>query len=105
VGREYILLIYLVSQATGVIMVPVVIAIAYAPEWLFKISFYFGIVILGASYILRITRGILVNLLEGRMPAIYLLLYLCTLEILPILFAYKLLVEGECFKEVTKTIG
>lgn len=94
VAREYIFLVYLVSQAAGVAMIPVIVFVAYAPEWLSEISFYLGIAILAASYILRIAKGILANLSGGHMSAIYLLLYLCTLEILPVLFAYKLFIEA-----------
>lgn len=91
IASEYIFIIYLVNQAAGIVFIPVVIFVAYAKPELATIFVYIGIFLFGLAFIARIGKGIAVVLSNGEMNPFYLLLYLCTLEILPWLFAWKLL--------------
>jgi hypothetical protein len=94
-ARQYIFLTCLINQVAGVGLIPIIVFVAYAPQWLSDFSVYLGAIILASTYLLRIGKGIFSNLSHRQMPAIYLLLYLCTLEVLPVLFAYKLLSEAD----------
>jgi hypothetical protein len=50
---------------------------------------YLGMALLIAAYLLRFFRGIKI-LMNKDVLIFYLILYLCTLEILPLLLGYKL---------------
>ena len=54
-----------------------------------NIAFYIGIICFALFYLLRILRFIKINL-SKQMNSFYLFLYLCTVEILPILYVIKI---------------
>lgn len=90
IASEYISLIYLVNQVTGIAFIPITIFVAYAKPGLANIFVYIGIFMFGLALIVRGVKGIIIAVSSGWVNPFYLLLYLCTLEILPWLFAWKL---------------
>jgi hypothetical protein len=83
---ELILTNLIFSGLSGLITLPFVIAGFYSGNMLLlKIA---GIIIL-LFIMLRFIRSLLVGLSAQTFSAVYLFLYLCTLEILPLLFLYR----------------
>lgn len=83
---ELILTNLIFSGLAGLLALPVVIAGFYSGNMLLiKIA---GIIILLFIF-LRFIRSLLVGLSAQTFSAVYLFLYLCTLEILPLLFLYR----------------
>ncbi len=87
---EYIFILFLVNHFLGVALLPIVVLIAYGPT-----SFINGIVYVGAifflgAFVFRIGRGISAVLVNRESTLFYLILYLCTLEILPLIIGIKL---------------
>lgn len=83
---ELILTNLIFSGLAGLVTLPVVIAGFYTGNMLLlKIA---GITIL-LFILLRFIRSLLVGLSAQTFSAVYLFLYLCTLEILPLLFLYR----------------
>ena len=87
---EYIFIIFLVNQFLGVILLPVVVFIAYGPLSLINGAVYLGSAFLIAAFVVRVGKGVSAVLLNREATLFYLILYLCTLEILPLLIGIKL---------------
>lgn len=85
---EYLITNLIYNIASGLAAFPFVFAGFYADN---QLSIYVacGIFIIGILF--RFVRSIFVGLSAQTFPVIYLFLYLCTLEILPFLVLYKLL--------------
>jgi len=85
---EYVHNNFIVNKSIGIVLFPIVIAIWYMPENLTVIMLIAGISLLGAGIIFKIIRGYQI-IIRKDVLFFYLILYLCTLEILPLLLGYK----------------
>ncbi len=90
--REYLFNIYLIYKSLGIFLIPVVLMVNYIQEALQVYLIYAGIAMAGAGLMLRIIRGIQITLKKDILM-FYLILYLCTLEILPVLCAIQVLCD------------
>ena len=86
--REYLHEILLIYKNLGVYLIPLVFIIAYIQEDYRIYLFYLGGMMLLASLILRLVKGFQL-LVNKDVLIFYLILYLCTLEILPVLIIYR----------------
>lgn len=88
--EEYNFTIFLVNQFLGLALLPAVIFAAYGPpEWASGVLLT-GVILCAAAFFLRIGKGIAAILERRNAPLFYIILYLCTLEILPLLVGVKL---------------
>lgn len=89
----YLTNVILFNEALGLALMPIVIIIIYMPyenkEWLYYIALFF----FSALYIFRFVRGITIVSSTSKFSKLYLFLYLCTLEILPLLLIIKYLLD------------
>jgi hypothetical protein len=86
--NEYIHNNYIINKNLGLFLFPLLIAQIYISE---KLKFTFliaGISLILISYIIRLYRGFQI-IIKKDIFLFYLILYLCTLEILPLLLGYK----------------
>jgi len=86
----YIFNIFLVNSVLGMALLPLIGLLAFA-AWV--PSFWiicFSLVIIGAAFLYRMIRGVLIGFGSPYFSAVYLILYLCTLEIAPLLVVVKL---------------
>jgi hypothetical protein len=88
--QEYIFSITVFNRALGVFLLPVTTIIAFIPIKKVEILLFFGMAIILIFYILSLSRGIKI-FLKKQFSILYLILYLCTLEFLPLLLIYNLL--------------
>lgn len=93
VDREmaaYIFNIFLVNSVLGMLMLPVIVLLAFATwipaAWLIRLAL--AIVLL--SFLYRLVRGVLIGRASPAFSPFYLILYLCTLELTPLLVVVKL---------------
>jgi hypothetical protein len=86
--REYLYLGFTYNKLLGILFVPVNFILAYTSGILKEFSFYIALIILGILIFMKIVRGIIFSW-EKRVFSFYLFLYLCALEIVPILLLYK----------------
>ncbi|HWY11292.1 MAG TPA: DUF4271 domain-containing protein [Bacteroidia bacterium] len=88
---EYVNNTLIINQSIGVILLPVMVIVEVSPvnpEW-----FVFpAILFLVLGYVLRLYRGFLFAGIEGGVGLLQLFVYLCALEILPLLVLIKFLV-------------
>jgi len=87
-AREYIQNIIIYNLALGIILLPVLLLIIYTyHEAFLYLAGGIALIMMG----LRFLRGIIIGLSDAKFSLIHLFLYLCTLEILPIAIAAKLM--------------
>jgi hypothetical protein len=89
-GKEYLFNVVVFAQTTGLILLPFVIAMQftrYPSEWFL----YPALIICLGFYVLRLFRGFIISVAEQNIGIIYIFLYLCALEILPLLILIKFL--------------
>jgi hypothetical protein len=92
-GKEYFFNIFIFNQMAGVVLFPIVLCILFSkltPE----LFLYPGIVICAAFFLLRLFRGFVISTLEQNVGVLYIFLYLCGLEILPLLVLIKFLLNN-----------
>lgn len=90
IGKEYVFNLFIFCQIAGIILFPVVVFLQfskYPAEWFL----YPGLIICGSIYMLRIFRGFVISALEQNIGFLYIILYLCALEILPVLVLVRFL--------------
>jgi hypothetical protein len=77
------------NRVLGLFLFPVVVIIAFSPYFNHHFFLIFGLFITAIFYGMSLQRGILI-LLKKQFSIFYLFLYLCTLEILPLLLIFKM---------------
>ena len=87
-AKEYIQNILIYNLVTGILLLPLLLLIIYTYHELF-LYLAGGLVLI--MIFLRFIRGIAIGLSDSKFSLIHLFLYLCTLEILPLLVAAKFL--------------
>ena|GEM_PF-1689818 len=77
------------NRVLGLFLLPVSLIVAFTPMAEPELVVLAGISVICIFYLLLILRGVKI-LMRKHFSIFYLILYLCTLEILPLLFIYKL---------------
>lgn len=86
--REYLYVVFTYNKLIGILFLPVNFIITYTSGILQEYLFYAALIVLAVLVFMKIVRGIIFSL-EKRIFSFYLFLYLCALEIVPILLLYK----------------
>ena len=89
--REYLFNFDNFNRSLSLVLLPIVILIQFAPLKSPMFIAILGLVILFILNIILLRRGAII-LLKKQFSLFYLFLYLCTLEILPLLLIYKVVV-------------
>lgn len=79
-------------QVTGIVLLPVCILAAFGPEYLHFYTIIFGLLLIGLVYITRLVRGVVIGIDSGS-AVMYIFLYLCALELAPLIVGIKLLMR------------
>lgn len=88
VFREYLLVVYKSYRFSAIILFVIVILILYTHIFPLKILFMTGFIMLILIYLIRVIRLFLI-FINRNISIFYLILYLCALEILPVLILIK----------------
>lgn len=89
-SREYLFNVFVFAQTIGIVIFPLIICLQftkYPAEWFL----YPSLIICAGFYGLRMFRGIIISSAEQSIGILYIFLYLCALEILPMLVLIKFL--------------
>ncbi len=89
---EYLFNITVYNRILGIFLLPLTAIIAFVPLTIAEPLLYVGLFIVIVFYLLALTRGIKI-FLKKQFSISYLILYLCTLEILPLLLIYSILLS------------
>lgn len=91
--NEYLYNTFFVNRILGVTLLPFAIFYPYLPDFISKYALFLAWILVLFSFIPKWFRGLQISF-NNRIPFFYMFLYLCTLEILPILILIKL-VSGQ----------
>jgi hypothetical protein len=80
------------NRGAGIVLFPIVALMTYFPSENYMFALFLGVLTTLFFYVMLLKRGISI-LLKKQFPIFYLFLYLCTLEILPLLLIYKIVVD------------
>jgi len=86
--KDYIHQILIAYKSLGVYLILIIIGLAYSPAEMKIYLIYAGSILAAIAYLTRIIKGFQI-IFRKDVLLIYLILYLCTLEILPILVVYR----------------
>jgi len=88
--KEYLFSITVYNRILGLFLLPVTAIIAFVPLYQPELFLFSGLAIILVFYLLSLRRGAKI-FLRKHFSILYLILYLCTLEFLPLLLVYNLL--------------
>jgi hypothetical protein len=84
--------VFIYNRMVGLFLLPIISIVPFISIRAASVLFLAGFIGMGLFYLLRIFRGLQIGF-KNRLSIFYLILYLCALEILPILVVYKLVVS------------
>ncbi len=87
--REYLFEVILIDKALGVILLPFAVAISFMNIRSLNILFSIVVFITCLFLLFRIVQGLIMSI-SYPVSRVYIILYLCTLEILPFLVVFKI---------------
>lgn len=90
---EYVFNIVLFNNALGITLFPFVLCLAFSPLNNPSILIKVAIFCMSILFLFRIARGMIIGVSNGGISKFYLFIYLCTLEILPLVVIFKVLVS------------
>ena len=91
---EYTFNLILLNQFLGIGMFFLSFILFFINDHFTKVFLYTGLALLAATYLYRIGRGIFSVRTNKHISAVYLFLYFCTLEILPVVFITKVILDS-----------
>lgn len=89
-GKEYLFNVFVYSQTIGIILFPFIVCLQFT-KYPTELFLYPALVICAGFYALRMFRGFIISVTEQNVGILYIFLYLCALEILPLLVLIKFL--------------
>jgi len=89
---EYLFGITVFNRVMGIFLLPLTAIIAFVPLTIAEPLLYLGLLVVVIFYVLALARGIKI-FIKKQFSISYLILYLCTLEILPLLLIYSILLS------------
>ena len=89
--QEYYYNIFIYNKICGIALFPLIFTVPFTSNYISIILIKIAVVMLIILYIFKILRGIQISI-RIRLSFFYLFLYLCALEIIPLLFIYKIVI-------------
>ncbi len=89
---EYIHNIYLINKNIGIILLPVIFISLYTPGYISKIILLTTLGIVSVATIFKYIRGLQI-IIKNDILKFYSFLYLCTLEVLPLVVSFKIIIS------------
>ncbi len=89
-AADYMMTVFLFGNTLGLFMLPLIVCLAFVKQVPPVFFIYAGIGIIITLFCIRIIRGVILALNSSRISKFYLFLYLCALEILPLIVMMKL---------------
>ena len=89
-AKEYLHTVFIYNKNLGLFLLPITISVPFIAPYATPMLLNFGLFITLIFYTFRLFRGFKI-LFRQHVSIFYMILYLCALEILPLLMIYKLL--------------
>jgi len=88
-ASAYLFNIFLINNVLGLLLIPLIILFAYLPFQTGGTLLYIGLIITALAFLYRLIKGYSIWRSADHFSLLYFILYLCTLEIAPILALLK----------------
>lgn len=85
--KKYLLNSYIIDFNTGLLLLPILL---FSTFYAYNIFIYTGLIILISSFVYKLARGLSISTNYTKFSGIYIILYLCTVEFLPVILFIKL---------------
>ncbi|MEY4595041.1 MAG: hypothetical protein RIQ47_1451, partial [Bacteroidota bacterium] len=86
----YLFNIFIINNLLGMVIFPFTIIMAFNPgvdgSWIFTVC----LIVIGVLYLFRLFRGLQIGLNTPGVSLLYLFLYLCSLELAPLLVLFRI---------------
>lgn len=92
VMSEYVHNNFIINKVLGIALYPVIFAFYYLPEKYAVLMLLTGLALIVIGFFMKILRGYQI-IIRKEILFYYLILYLCTLEILPLIIGYKVFIS------------
>ena len=86
----YIFNTFLINNVLSIVMLPIIVLLAYHQGLHASVLITISLILVGLAFLYRIYRGILVGVNAPGFSPLYLFLYLCTLEIAPLVVLIRI---------------
>lgn len=90
-GKEYAFNVFVSCQTVALVVFPLIICLQFS-KYSTELFLYPAIALCLVFYLLRLLRGFVISVVEQGLGILYIFLYLCALEILPVLVLIKFLI-------------
>ncbi len=90
--KEYLFFNFLHNKVFAIAILPIIIVVPYIEPKILPLLFKIGGFIFISLYFIQLFRGFTI-ILKNLASLLYLFLYLCALEILPLIIVYKILIK------------
>ncbi len=91
---QYIFVIFLINKMIGILLIPFIIMLAFAPANWLTVIIISSFCVLAIFFILRYLRSYGLLKTQIKINRFHFLLYIVGMEIIPILIIYKLVIRG-----------
>jgi hypothetical protein len=92
--NQYTFVIFLINKIIGIVLIPFIILLAFAPANWFNIISILSFCVIGILFLLRYLRSYGSVQAELKINRFHFLLYIIGMEVLPVLIIYKLIVRS-----------
>lgn len=87
----YLFTVYLTNNLAGLVIFPISIIMLFNSDIDGKILTDLGLIVIGVAYTMRILRGVTIGWTVPQVRPLYIIFYLCTLEIAPLSILLRLI--------------
>jgi hypothetical protein len=87
---NYIFIVFLINKILAILLMPFIVVIAFADKSVSEISILISLIMVGFMFILRYLRGFSIIQQTLKISKFHFLLYIITVELLPIFLIYQL---------------
>ncbi|OYY24779.1 MAG: hypothetical protein B7Y15_00760 [Bacteroidetes bacterium 24-39-8] len=92
--NAYTFIVFLVNKVLGIILIPFVLVLTYSPEPIMQIATTISLGICALLFVYRYLIGFGAIRNNLKVSALHFFLYLCAVELLPLVLIYKLLLDN-----------
>jgi hypothetical protein len=92
--NAYTFIVFLVNKVLGIILIPFVLVLTYSPEPMMQVATTISLGICSILFVYRYLIGFGAIRNNLKVSALHFFLYLCAVELLPLVLIYKLLLDN-----------
>jgi hypothetical protein len=88
-ANTYLFIIFLINKILAILLIPIVIVIAFSPDYLKKAAILISLLMVGTMFLLRFLRSFSLLHSQIKVSRFHFFLYIAGIEALPVLLIYK----------------